>query len=158
MRIRGSKKAKIIAGLFLLMILVSQVTYSFAQNPKIHWSFEKTGNQRTQEVIGGKFDTLEGFFMEAPGIKGKGLRLDGFTTCLRGTGTGQIGAKKEFTLEAWIALGEYPWNWCPLLTTESDEVKGYRLMIGPLGQVSLECAIGEQWISGTSEEEAIPLR
>ena len=158
MRIRGSIKAKKIAELFLLMILASQVTYSFAQNPKIHWSFEKTDNQRTQEVIGGGFDTLEGFFMEAPGIKGKGLRLDGFTTCLRGTGTGQIGAKKEFTLEAWIALGEYPWNWCPLLTTESDEVKGYRLMIGPLGQASLECAIGEQWISCTSENEALPLR
>jgi len=82
MRIRGSKNGKKIAGLFLLMILASQVIYSFAQNPKIYWSFEKTDNQGTQEVISGKFDTLEGFFMEAPGITGKGL----WKSFMNGTG------------------------------------------------------------------------
>jgi hypothetical protein len=55
-------------------------------------------------------------------------------------------------------LGEYPLNWCPVITTESDEVKGYRLMIGPYGQVSFETAISEQWIACTSANETIPLR
>ncbi len=49
-------------------------------------------------------------------------------------------------------------NWCPVITTESDEVKGYRLLIGPYGQVSFETAISEQWISCTSANETIPLR
>jgi hypothetical protein len=61
-------------------------------------------------------------------------------------------------VEAWISLGEYPWNWCPILTAESDEVKGYRLMVGPLGQASLECAIGNQWIACTTGRDALPLR
>jgi hypothetical protein len=61
-------------------------------------------------------------------------------------------------VEGWVSLGEYPWNWCPVLTTESNEVKGYRLMIGPWGQVSFETAIGEQWIPATSAPESIPLR
>ena len=39
-----------------------------------------------------------------------------------------------------------------------DEVKGYRLQIGPLGQVSMDVAIGEQWISCTSAQETMPLR
>ena len=155
--IRSFPRRKI-ARLFLLIILIPKVTYSFAQNPKIYWSFEKLDNQRTQEDIGGKLDTLEGSYMEAPGVRGKALRLDGFTACLKGSGTRQMEVKKELTLEGWIALGEYPWNWCPLLTTESDEVKGYRLMIGPLGQASMEAAIGEQWICCTSEQETLPLR
>ncbi|MBW1903564.1 MAG: LamG domain-containing protein, partial [Deltaproteobacteria bacterium] len=66
--------------------------------------------------------------------------------------------KTQVTVEAWVALGNYPWNWCPVLTTESDETKGYRLMIGPHGEVSLQTAIAEQCISCTTERLSIPLR
>ncbi len=144
--------------LLLVTLLVFQVNKSEAQTPRIHWNFENNTGRTTLETISNKTDTLEGYFGEAPGIKGKGLTLDGFTACLKGTGTKQIKGLSEFTLEAWIALGEYPWNWCPVLTTESNEIKGYRLMVGPLGQAALECAIGEKWISCTSERDALPLR
>ena len=129
-----------------------------AQDPKAYWNFDKMENRQTQEAISGKADVLEGYFEKAPGIKGDGLRLDGFTACLKTTGSNRIVSGNEITVEAWISLGEYPWNWCPVLTAESDEVKGYRLMIGPLGQASMECAIGGQWISCTSGRDAIPLR
>jgi hypothetical protein len=140
------------------LILIASFTGSFGQSTLIHWNFEKNENRKTVEVIGGKADTLEGYFGEAAGVKGKGLALDGFTACLKSTGTTQLKGSKEFTVEAWIALGEYPWNWCPILTTESNEIKGYRLLVGPLGQAALECAIGEQWITCTSERDALPLR
>lgn len=140
------------------LILLIRFTVSPAQNPRIHWNFERNENRKTTEIIGGKEDTLEGYYGETGGVIGKGLAIDGFTACVRGTGTNQVDGLKEFTVEAWIALGEYPWNWCPIITTESDEMKGYRLMVGPLGQAALECAIGEQWISCTSERDALPLR
>jgi hypothetical protein len=149
---------KKIFGLFSIISLFTQFPGLIAQNPVIYWNFENLDNRKTTEVIGGKADTLEGYYGEAAGVIGKGLALDGFTACLKGSGTQQPKGLKEFTVEAWIALGEYPWNWCPILTTESNEVKGYRLMVGPLGQASLECAIGEQWISCTSERDALPLR
>jgi hypothetical protein len=143
---------------FAAIILAFGAVRAYAQDPKAYWSFEKMENRQTQEVVSGKADTLEGSFEKAPGVKGDGLRLDGFTACLKSTGSNRIVTGKEITVEAWISLGEYPWNWCPVLTAESDEVKGYRLMIGPLGQASLECAIGGQWISCTSGRDAIPLR
>ena len=92
------------------------------------------------------------------GVTGKGLRLDGFTTRVirKGEDISKPGA--AFSIEAWVSLGEYPLNWCPVITTESDEVKGYRLLIGPYGQVSFQTAISEQWISCTSASEAMPLR
>jgi len=142
----------------IAVIFACQINVLSAQNPQIHWSFENNANHKTVESIGGKADTLEGYFGEMAGVKGKGLALDGFTSCLKSTGTRQIKGLKEFTIEAWIALGEYPWNWCPILTTESNEIKGYRLMVGPLGQAALECAIGEQWVTCTSERDALPLR
>ncbi len=149
---------KTLTRLALAFILASQIHAVSAQNPQIHWSFENNANRKTVESIGGKADTLEGYFGEKTGVKGKGLALDGFTGCLKSTGTRQIKGLKEFTIEAWIALGEYPWNWCPILTTESNEIKGYRLMVGPLGQAAFECAIGEQWVTCTSERDALPLR
>ncbi|MFA5816264.1 MAG: hypothetical protein WC865_11640, partial [Bacteroidales bacterium] len=97
---------KKIYGLFILLILAALFTASPAQNPQIHWDFENITNRKTVEIIGGKADTLEGYFGGAAGVKGKGLALDGFTACLKGTGTTQLKGMKEFTVEAWIALGE----------------------------------------------------
>jgi hypothetical protein len=141
-----------------VIILSAWFEISTAQTPQIHWSFEKISNRTALETTGNKADTLEGYFGQAHGVVGSGLTLDGFTACMKGTGTKQIKGLKEFTIEAWVALGEYPWNWCPILTTESNEIKGYRLMVGPLGQAALECAIGEQWVACTSERDALPLR
>ncbi|MHC4946125.1 MAG: LamG-like jellyroll fold domain-containing protein [Planctomycetota bacterium] len=124
----------------------------------MHWNFEKTDSTTSVEVITGTSDTLEGNVMIAEGIQGRGLRLDGFTTCLRRKAENTPIPGDEFTIECRVALGSYPWNWCPILTTESDEIRGYRLMIGPHGQVSLQGAIGDDWISCTSEQEVMPLR
>ena len=86
------------------------------------------------------------------------MQLDGFTTRVIRQEANLKRPGNEFTIEGWISLGEYPLNWCPVITTESVEIKGYRLLIGPYGQVSFETAISEQWMSCTSANEAVPLR
>ncbi|WP_197171995.1 LamG domain-containing protein [Novipirellula aureliae] len=129
-----------------------------AQTPVMKWDFETIKNGQAIELSTGIADDIEGNFEEAAGVDGKGLRLDGFTTRVIREAEDTTRLGNEFTIEAWVSLGEYPLNWCPLITTESDEVKGYRLLIGPYGQVSFETAINEQWISCTSANETMPLR
>ena len=141
-----------------MIILAVCAAKAAAQEPKAFWTFETLGGSKTPEAVSKALDTMEGYVEKAPGVRGNGLRLDGFTTCVRAAGPDRVVTGDEITVEAWIALGEYPWNWCPILTSESDEVKGYRLMIGPLGQASLECAVGGQWLACTSERDAVPLR
>ena len=131
---------------------------AIAQTPVMRWDFETIKNGEAIESATSIADTIEGNFEEATGVNGKGLRLDGFTTRVIRKGKDTITPGTEFTIEAWVSLGEYPLNWCPVITTESDEAKGYRLLIGPCGQVSFETAIGEQWISCTSANETMPLR
>ena len=131
---------------------------AIAQKPVMIWDFETISNRNTIETNTNIGDTIEGNFELADGVSGKGLRLDGFTTRVIRNGKHINKPGSEFTIEAWVSLGEYPLNWCPVITTESDEVKGYRLMIGPYGQVSFETAISEQWITCTSANETIPLR
>lgn len=144
--------------LSVIILIISSVSFAQDNDPIMYWDFNRTDNRTTIEQHSGIADTLEGNFNIAPGIKGNGLRLDGFTACLRHIDRNRPLPGDEFTIEAWVSLGNYPWNWCPVITTENNEVKGYRLMIGPHGQVALEIAIAEQWIACTTERETIPLR
>lgn len=149
---------KNIAGITLIVSLMLLTDSSIAQNPQSHWNFENVGSGTSIELLSGIADTLEGNFHEADGVIGKGIRLDGFTSCLKTQGNNRLVRGDEITIEAWVSLGNYPWNWCPIISTVSNENQGYRLQVGPLGQASLEVAIGEQWIACSSANEALPLR
>jgi hypothetical protein len=142
----------------LLLMTLSAQQVSKAQIPVMSWDFENVKNRSAIETSTNIADTIEGNFEWVDGVTGKGLRLDGFTTRVIRKGKEIRNPGAAFTIEAWVSLGEYPLNWCPVITTESDEVKGYRLMIGPYGQVSFETAISEQWVSCTSANETMPLR
>lgn len=133
-------------GLILLFLIVCLHTQ--AQNVLMSWSFESKS----------QIDTIEGSYSQVPGIKGYGLKLDGYTTKVVRNVENLKFVGDEFSIQSNVALVEYPWNWSPVLTTEGKEVKGYRLMIGPLGQVSFQIAINEQWIVCTSGEKSIPLQ
>lgn len=143
---------------FFWLIFLSIPFAAMSQKPIMQWDFENIKNRNAIENNSNVSDTIEGNYEVAEGVSGKGLRLDGFTTRVVREGYAVKKTGNEFTVEAWVSLGEYPWNWCPVLTTESNETKGYRLMIGPYGQVSFETAISEQWVSCTSAKEIIPLR
>ena len=142
---------------FALTIMTLQ-QLAMAQSPVMKWDFEEVINRNVIDQTKNISDTLEGNFELAPGVKGNGLRLDGFTTRIVRNAKDIVKPGSELSVEAWVSLGEYPVNWCPVITTETNEIKGYRLMIGPYGQVSFEIAIGEQWISCTSSNETIHLR
>lgn len=129
-----------------------------AQQPAMQWSFEQIQDGQCVEPATGIRDSIEGNFEDAPGISGRALRFDGFTTRVVREGKDLRVPGAELTIEAWVALGEYPLNWCPVLTTESDEAKGYRLVIGPYGQAAFEVAIGEQWIACSTPNATLPLR
>ena len=131
---------------------------AFSQHVAAGWDFEKTQNRQAVELVNRVADTLEGFYETAPGVTGQGIRLDGFTTLVDARGNGRVVKGDALTVEAWVSLGNYPWNWCPVISTISNETKGYRLLIGPLGQASFEVAVGEQWQTCTSENAALPLR
>lgn len=141
---------------FFLLIAVS--LNALAQKPVMKWDFENIRNRKYVETSSNIADTIEGNFGTAAGVSGKGLRLDGFTTRVVRKSEFLQKPGDAFTVEASVALGEYPWNWCPVITTESDEIKGYRLMIGPYGEVSMEVAINGQWICATSPSGTVPLR
>ena len=141
-----------------ITLFLSALSFAQEADPIMYWDFNNIDQRTTVELISGIADTLEGNFDVAEGVKGNGLRLDGFTACLIHADKGKAVPVDAFTIEAWVSLGNYPWNWCPVLTTENNGTNGYRLMIGPHGQVALESAIAERWITCATGEATIPLR
>ncbi|HCC71762.1 MAG TPA: hypothetical protein DEQ09_11520, partial [Bacteroidales bacterium] len=152
------KENKKVLILLMVSFFFNITAFPQQQDPIISWDFNSINNRTVIEKISGIADTLEGNFSIVKGVEGKGLKLDGFTACLRRTNNQVPVPGEEFTVEAWVSLGNYPWNWCPVITFESDEIKGYRLMIGPHGKISLETAIAEQWVACTTGRLTIPLR
>ena len=71
-----------------VIILAVCAASAFGQEAKVRWSFDALADGRTRESVSGKMDALEGYAERAPGVRGDGLRLDGFTACLRAAGSG----------------------------------------------------------------------
>jgi hypothetical protein len=51
------------------------------------------------------------------------LHVDGFTIRVIREGSALKKQISALTIEAWVFLGEYPWNRYPVITAGSDEVK-----------------------------------
>ena len=122
------------------------------------WNFDRVQNGKTADRIAMIEDAIGGNFKQTAGVVGQALLFDGFTTEIIRPAASAPRVPDNFTIEAWVALGAYPWNWCPLIEQSSGTNAGYSLTIGPRGQVRLGLAISGQWREAVSKDFALPLR
>lgn len=122
------------------------------------WSFDNGGPEIARDTIGGITDTVEGSYTQPRGIVGSSLKLDGYTTCIIRQSSQAPRLSGDMTASAWVALGAYPWDWCPIITQRKQDEQGFSLTVGPRGQVRLEMSVDGTWQSCTSSDLAIPLR
>ena len=140
------------------------------------WSFDVVKERKVPETVGGLEDALSGNFRLVRGVLGQALVLDGYTTCLSRNAARVPKLGPDLTLEAWIALGAYPWNWAPIAAQENtvslnsnldaaawpEDITvnspraGFYFGIGPQGQLGLHVGAGG-WVIARSESP-VPLR
>jgi hypothetical protein len=102
--------------------------------------------------------TLGGSYSYLPGVSGEALRFDGYTTRMTvKLPEGESAARNGFTIEAWVALNTYPWNWVPVVDQELDRQEGYFFGIDAFGHFALEASIDGQWQKVVSNE-TLPLK
>jgi hypothetical protein len=74
------------------------------------------------------------------------LRLDGYTTSMTVAASALPAFGPEgFTVEAWVALDTYPWNWVPIAGQQIAREAGFFFGIDALGHVGLEASFNGQW-------------
>jgi hypothetical protein len=129
-----------------------------APRPAAWWTFDRIDAGHVADAAGGPADLVSGQYSTPPGVAGRALKLDGYTTVVTRQAASAPAIDDALTIEAWVALATYPWNWTPVVDDADAETHGYALEIGPRGQLRLSVAVNGLWLAATSADFALPLR
>jgi len=161
---------------FLIFLAVAGDSLAQDTEPLAYWDFDRVQDKKVLDSVSGKQDPISGNYRMIRGVKGQAIVMDGYTTCITRSAESAPELGQAFTIEAWIALGAYPWNWAPIVSQENtistnsnlDEVcwpddimadspkDGFFFGISPQGYLGLHVGGGD-WKICRSESK-IPLR
>jgi len=131
---------QLLAG-FLFLAAGTQAPAS--DGPVAWWKFDAW---TALESVSGTTNELEGNYKFMPeGVRGGCLRFDGFTTLLRCKAAQVPALSKGLTLQAWVAMAAYSWNWTPLIAQRDGETRGYSFGIDSRGHFGLQLAADYRW-------------
>ncbi|MCD6374568.1 MAG: LamG domain-containing protein [Caldisericaceae bacterium] len=84
-----------------------------------------------------------------PGVSGTAIKFDGFSSFIEGvpelfTKDEEIidDLSNEISVEAWVALGAYPWNWAPIISLGRFGITGFYFGINSRGCVGFHISDG----------------
>jgi len=143
---------------FIVLATPAASLLAAGEKPVLWWRFDGNSAGAVTDAAGDTTDAIAGSFRYLPGPAGQALKPDGYTTCIERKPSKAPALDAAFTVEAWIAHGAYPWNWCPVIAQQEAEKKGYRFAAGPNGDFALELAVGGKWHKCASEKKVLPLR
>lgn len=117
------------------------VVESAAAKPFKWWKFDEGAGDKAREAVGGDDCFIAGHDAYwKKGVSGTALAFDGYTSRVELSAADAAGISGSFTLEAWVAVGAYPWNWAPIVKQED----AYYLGVGPHGRVAMKVHIDEE--------------
>jgi len=152
-------------GSFLALFILAAAGHSArvdeATLPLASWKFDSFGVTHQGAVntvaddAGGINDRLTGNAWTVAGVCGKSLQFDGITTHIRRPAARMLKNGGAFSVQAWIAIGAYPFNWCPIVQHQDEESAGFFFGIGDRGTVAFRLAAGGKW-QGAETTQTIP--
>ena len=126
--------------------------------PAAWWPLDTVSEGTSPDQTGGQRDRIEGLHRIASGVVGQSIVFDGYTTVLKRAAAVAPVISSAVTLEAWLALGAYPWNVVPVVDHGDEQMRGYIFGLGPRGELSLRVAVDGRWLEARSSDGVIPLR
>jgi hypothetical protein len=111
----------------------------------IAWSFDEPAGAVVHDSAGNMDDRVEGFSNRVTGVQGQALQFDGYSTRLVRAAKSVPPLGDAFSLSAWVALDNYPWNWVPILDQSEDNQVGYFFGIDAFGHVGFNVAASGVW-------------
>jgi len=131
--------------------------------PVLFWPFNEGLKNRPYEEMDFTFDLINmipckvfgNITLWKKGVSGTALAFDGYESNVRMAAGLLPQSLNNWSMEAWVALGAYPWLWGSLLDiTENGE--GLRIGFSDLGEFGLTYISGDVNIKITSKDQ-IPL-
>jgi hypothetical protein len=131
-----------------VQVLISHAFASEGSGPVAYWPFDSATGSVTKESSKQVDDTIQGNFAFVGGVRGNGIKFDGFTTRITRDAHSAPDVEGAATFEAWIAPQAYPWNWGAIVERKNR----YFFGLDATGHVGLRVYIDGQWrecVSGT---------
>ncbi len=113
--------------------------------PRVQFKFDESRGDTTQEDISKTQIAVPGAKTYwKKGVSGTALEFDGYHTVvsLPAAKAPRLGGG-SLTLEGWVALGAYPWNWTPLVQQGDDD--GYFLGVDSHGYPGFMVKVDNVW-------------
>jgi len=136
----------------LILLLFLNLSFAGPDDLLFWWSFDDQAremkNMDAKEDVNSIRESIQdhqyrilGLTQYAPGVKNDALRFDGFSSLVKGVPEFTSGDEEEFefpreiSIEAWISLGAYPWNWAPIITIGKYKITGFYFGIDSRGRL-----------------------
>jgi hypothetical protein len=115
------------------------------------WRFDEGAGSTTREGKSGALCEIGGpKSLWKAGVLGTALQFDGYDSAVVLDKDKAPSIGDGLTLEAWIAIGAYPWNWAPIVHQSRWRDKGYYLGVDKSGHLGLKVSVGGKWEEVTS--------
>ncbi|MGC2162512.1 MAG: LamG domain-containing protein [Silvibacterium sp.] len=128
-----------------------------SERPVAAWNFDGTNEHTVHDSISGIDDPISGYYIRVPGAVGNGLRFDGISAGVTRVAAEAPKLSHGLTVDAWVAVNAYPWNWVPIVEQRRKQQQGYFFGTDSFGHLSLQVSVNGQWWSLVSKEQ-LPLR
>jgi hypothetical protein len=90
--------------------------------PKAWWKFDEASGNHTTETISQLKSEIKGNkSLWRKGVSGTALQLDGYFSSISIPADKAPRPSEAISLEGWVVLGAYPWNYVPIVQQSSDE-------------------------------------
>jgi len=157
----GSQKKNInfVIMVFGMLFVFSSIGFG---EEVLHWGFDEDreidieyGGRMpriyTKEAVTKTQFRIYGLAKYVPGVKGSAMKFDGFSSYVEGMPEMQRGRRRrteeneeeggrfriprDISIEAWISMGAYPWNWAPILTIGKYKITGFYFGVDSRGRL-----------------------
>lgn len=109
----------------------SSIISKTVSNPVAWFKFDEASGDHTSESIeGGKSEVSGDKTVWKRGVSGTALQFDGYKTTVKIPASEGPSPLEAITLEGWVAIGAYPWSWCPIIQQTDDVPEEVRLFRG----------------------------
>ncbi|MFC1739670.1 LamG domain-containing protein [Planctomycetota bacterium] len=121
----------------------AQVKANSVGNPVAWWKFDEAQGDVAVESVSGEKGTVEGHkSLWEKGVSGTALQFDGYNSIIRLSAARGPKVSSALTLEGWIAIGAYPWNWAPIVQQADDVPEELKQLKGR-----------RAWLTGEEDQE-----
>jgi hypothetical protein len=138
----------------------SPVTKVDVGSPAAWWKFDEGLERRsyerrdvTAESITGHDCTIGGHkSLWKRGISGTALAFDGYHSAVVLPVSRAPTPTSQLTVEVWVALGAYPFEWAPIISQAMWKDSGYYFGLDETGHLGFHAKIGKTWRSVVNPE------